>query len=81
VRPVGVRHVLGLGRRLAAAGEPPMRRDPPTLEKDLDGRGGQSGLDALVDELIGQTAARYGRGLGVRPCASHSLAFWRAVLG
>ena len=38
---------------LPAAGQPAMGRDPPTLEKDLDDGGGQSRLDALVDELIG----------------------------
>ena len=49
---MGAGHVRDERHKLAAPGPPHVRRDPPALEKDFDGRRGGARLDPGVDELI-----------------------------
>src|SRR6516165_3535026 len=55
VAPVARRHVLGKGGVPVVAAAAPMRRDPLTLEKDLDGLRGQPHLDLVAREAVRDT--------------------------
>ncbi len=50
---VGTWHMLRQGRSLSPTVEAPVRGDTPRVEVKLDGGGGISGFEVLVDELIG----------------------------
>ena len=52
VAPVARRHVLGKGGVPVVAAAAPMRRDPLTLEKDLDGLRGQPHLDLAARKAV-----------------------------
>ncbi len=53
MRAVGGRHVGWIGRALAAPPTATMGGEAAALEEDLDRRGGEADLDALVHELVG----------------------------
>jgi hypothetical protein len=55
VAPVARRHVLGEGGVPVVAAAAPMRRDPLTLKKDLDGLRRQPHLDFVAGEAVRDT--------------------------
>jgi hypothetical protein len=55
VAPVARRHVLGKGSVPMVGAAAPMRRDPLTLEKDLDGLRRQPYLDLMAREAVRDT--------------------------
>src|SRR5262245_18645368 len=50
---MSMRHVRGIGGVRPAAVATAMRGHAPTFEEQLDDRGGEPGLDALMHELVG----------------------------